>query len=79
MHRLQLRYRGLTRKDGVLPSQEEILLAMAEGVDENYLTTWLIKRRTVCFAHVPSTLRGHLRAGDSAIVSDGSWAGTARD
>jgi hypothetical protein len=47
IHRLPLRYRGLSRKDGILPSQEELLLAMAENVDETTLMHWIVKRRAV--------------------------------
>ena len=46
-HRLQARHRNLVRKDGIMPSQEELLLAIAENVDENGLMSWIQRRRQV--------------------------------
>ena len=46
-HRLQLRYRSLTRKDGIVPTPEEMLLAMAECVDDQSLVNWIARRRSV--------------------------------
>jgi len=46
IQRLRDRYRTLSRH-GTLPTIEEITLAIAEGIEESALWTWLARRRSV--------------------------------